>query len=401
MSAALQAEPDFNQLFGGTIMSATTPPYDVFAQLRRERPVLRMKGWLEDSHLVTRYDDVLAGMRDAETFSARANARGIGIVIGRTILEMEGAEHSRQRRILTPHFALRALRAKLEPFIEATTHELIDEFAKDGRADLVHQFTFTFPMRVIARMIGVPISDFHEFHGWALALVSIADDPVKGFAGAKAIVDYLRPILAQRRDDPRDDLLTVLLTTEVEGEKLDDEELVSFLRLLLPAGAETTYRLIGNVLLALLTHPDARAEVQANRDAPARGDRRDAALGVAGPDHLARVHARRRDRRLPHHEGRPRVLLDRLRQPRREPLRGPGPLRPAPREQGRPALVRPRRALLPRVAPGAHGDAHRGVRAPRPASEPAARSGRELAHGRVRVPLAGPAAGAVRVARPR
>lgn len=266
MSAALQAEPDFNQLFGGTIMSATTPPYPVFAQLRRERPVLRMKGWLEDSHLVTRYEDVLAGMRDAETFSARANARGIGIVIGRTILEMEGAEHSRQRRILTPHFALRALRAKLEPFIEATTHELIDEFVKNGRADLVHEFTFTFPMRVIAHMIGVPISDFHEFHGWALALVSIAEDPVKGFAGAKAIVDYLRPILAQRRDDPRDDLLTVLLTTEVEGEKLDDEELVSFLRLLLPAGAETTYRLIGNVLLALLTHPDARAEVQANRE---------------------------------------------------------------------------------------------------------------------------------------
>jgi cytochrome P450 len=259
-------EQDFNRLFGGSIMSATVPPYGVFARLRREQPVIRMKGWLEDSHLVTRYDDVLAGMRDAETFSARANARGIGIVIGRTILEMEGAEHSRQRRILTPHFALRALRAKLEPFIEATTHELIDEFVKDGRAELVHQFTFTFPMRVIARMIGVPIADFHQFHEWALALVSIAEDPVKGFAGAKAIVDYLRPILIQRRDDPRDDLLTVLLATEVEGEKLDDEELVSFLRLLLPAGAETTYRLIGNVLLALLTHPDAHAAVLADRE---------------------------------------------------------------------------------------------------------------------------------------
>jgi cytochrome P450 len=265
MSHALEAEVDFNRLFDGSIMTAARPPYDVLRAFRAERPVVRMQGWMNDSHLVTRYGDVVAGMKDAETFSARGNARGIGIVIGRTILETEGPEHSRHRRIMTPHFALRALRAKTEKYIEATTHELLDRFARDGRADLVSQFSFTYPIRVIAHMIGVPIADFEAFHHWAIDLVSVAADPVKGFAASRAILEYLRPILDERRGDLREDLLTVLLNAEVEGEKLTDEELLNFLRLLLPAGAETTYRLVGNVLYALLTHPEAHAEVAANR----------------------------------------------------------------------------------------------------------------------------------------
>jgi cytochrome P450 len=255
---------DFNRLFGGSIMSPVPPPYEVFARLRAERPVLRMKGWMENSHLVTRYDDVIAGLKDSATFSARGNARGIGIVIGRTILEMEGAEHLRHRRILTPFFSPGALRGKVAKYVEATSHELIDRFAADGRANLVPQFTFTYPLRVMAWIIGVPISDFEAFHHWALALVSVADDPVKAFAAARSIVDYLRPILEERRAEPREDLLSALLNAEVEGEKLSEEEVLSFLRLLLPAGAETTYRLTGNVLFALLTHREARAEVEAN-----------------------------------------------------------------------------------------------------------------------------------------
>ena len=264
MSQTSDPEYDFNQLFGGTIMSPVPPPYAVFARLRRERPVLRMKGWMDQSHLVTHYDDVVAGMKDSATFSARGNARGIGIVIGRTILEMEGPEHVRHRRILSPYFSPRALRNDVEPYVEKTTHELIDQFVADGRADLVPQFTFTYPVRVIAQIIGVPISDFEAFHHWALALVSVADDPVKAFAAARSIVDYLRPILEARRAEPRDDLLTTLMNAEVEGERLSEEEVLSFLRLMLPAGAETTYRLTGNVLYALLTQPEQRALVEAD-----------------------------------------------------------------------------------------------------------------------------------------
>lgn len=252
------------KLFGGSIMDPVPDPYRVYARLRRERPVAPMKGWMDASNLVTRYDDVVAAMKDAGTYSARGNARGIGLVIGRTILEMEGAEHVRHRRIVTPAFSPRSLRGEVETQVEAITHELIDRFVDDGRADLVPQFTFTFPLRVLAGIMGIPISDFEEFHHWALDLISVGQDPQRGFAAAKSIVDYLRPILEERRRAPREDLLTVLVNAQVEGDRLDEEEVLGFLRLLLPAGAETTYRLTGSMMYALLTHPEQRAELEAN-----------------------------------------------------------------------------------------------------------------------------------------
>jgi len=168
---------DSRALFGGSIMDPVPDPYRVYAQLRNEQPVVRMKGWMDASHFITRYEDVVAALKDAETYSARGNARGIGLVIGRTILEMEGAEHVRHRRIVTPAFSPRAMRGEVEKQIEAITHELIDLFVHDGHADLVPQFTFTFPLRVLARIMGIPISDFEEFHHWALDLISVAREP--------------------------------------------------------------------------------------------------------------------------------------------------------------------------------------------------------------------------------
>ena len=193
-------------LFGGSIMDPVADPYRVYARLRNELPVVGMLGWMDASHLVTRYDDVVLGMKDAETFSSRGNARGIGLVMGRTILEMEGAEHVRHRRIVTPAFSPRTLREAVEKQVVEITHELIDAFVADGRADLVPQFTFTFPLRVLARVMGIPITDFEEFHHWALDLISVAQDPAKGFAAAQSIVEYLRPILEERRSAIRKDI---------------------------------------------------------------------------------------------------------------------------------------------------------------------------------------------------
>ena len=171
----------------------------------------------------------------------------------------------RQRRIVTPAFSPRALRSGLEEVVVRTVNQLIDEFAGDGRAELVQQFTFTFPLRVIAHVLGIPISDFHQFHHWALDLLAISDDPMKGLEAAQKIVDYLRPILEERRREPREDLVSTLLHTEVEGERLTEEEVLGFLRLLLPAGAETTYRLTGSLIFALLSHPAVLEEVRADR----------------------------------------------------------------------------------------------------------------------------------------
>lgn len=165
---------------------------------------------------------------------------------------------------VAPFFMGQALKGDLPAVITRLAHELIDRFAATGQADLVPQFTFTFPLRVMAHIIGVPITDYEQVHGWALDLVSVGDDPPRGFAAAQAIVDYLRPILAERKAAPRADLLSRLVPAEVDGSRLSDEEVVSFLRLLLPAGAETTYRLIGSTLFALLTHPHALEEARAD-----------------------------------------------------------------------------------------------------------------------------------------
>jgi cytochrome P450 len=262
----LQTETS-TRLFGGTIMSPVPDPYPVYRRLRHDRPVVALEGPLGRTTLITRYDDVCAALEDGETFSSRGNARGIGLVMGRTILEMEGKEHLRQRRLVTPAFSPRALRAGLDGVVERIVHQLVDQFVRDGRADLVSQFTFTYPLRVMAHVMGLPIEDFEQFHHWALDLLAIADDPQRGFDAAQRLVDYLRPIIEERRHAPGDDLVSTLVHAEVEGERLTEEEVLSFLRLLLPAGAETTYRLTGSLLFALLSHRDAMAEVRADRRA--------------------------------------------------------------------------------------------------------------------------------------
>lgn len=252
-------------LFGGTLMSPVPNPYPVYRHLRQHEPVVRIRGWLGDENLITRYSDIEAMLRDPNTFSSRANGKGIGLVMGRTILEMEGREHVRHRNLISPFFSPRALKTNNEERIRQIADELIDVFVADGQADLVAQFAFTFPLRVLAHIVGIAIADFDEFHHRALDLISIADNPAKGLDASQWLRGFLQPIIAERRQERRADLLSALVHGQVDGERLTDDEVTSFFLLLLPAGAETTYRLIGSTMFALLTHVDAFAEVSADR----------------------------------------------------------------------------------------------------------------------------------------
>jgi cytochrome P450 len=256
-----------NKLFGGTMMSPIVNPYPVYKKLRDDHPALPVNTMMGVNYMITRYDDVLTILKDGKTFSSHANARGIGIVMGRTILEMEGREHVRQRNIVSPFFSPRAMKAEMPTVVSRIVNGLIDEFAGAGRADLVHQLTFTFPMQVMATIIGIPVKDYHAFHRMALDLISVGDDPARGFQAASDLVDYLTPLMEERRVEPTGDLLSKLVHAEVDGNRLSGEEVLSFLRLLLPAGAETTYRLTGSCLFALLAHPDVYEEVRADRSA--------------------------------------------------------------------------------------------------------------------------------------
>lgn len=256
-----------NRLFGGSMMSPIVDPYPVYKRLRDEQPAIPVNTMMGVNHMITRYDDVVSILKDGKLYSSRANARGIGIVMGRTILEMEGKEHVRHRNIIAPFFGPRAMKTEMPDVIGRIVHGLIDEFAADGRADLVQQFTFTFPMQVMASIIGIPVYDYHAFHRMALDLISVGDDPARGFQAASDLVTYLTPLLEHRLAEPTNDLLSKLAHAEVEGNRLSAEEVLSFLRLLLPAGAETTYRLTGSCLFALLDHPEVYDEVRADRRA--------------------------------------------------------------------------------------------------------------------------------------
>jgi cytochrome P450 len=256
---------DLVEVFGGHFMSPVPDPYPAYARLRRDTPVFYMDLPMGPAYMVTRHADCTAVLRDAKLYSSRINASGIGLVMGRTILEMDGKDHGRHRGLISPFFVPKAMDGEMAHGIQSVADQLIDRIAGRGRADLVPAFTLTFPLRIIARVIGLPIEDYEQFQKWALAIIGFSDDPPAGFEAAQALVDHLRPIAEQRRREPRGDLMSQLVHAEVDGERLSDEEVFSFLRLLVPAGAETTYRLIGNTLFALLHHPEQLEEVAADR----------------------------------------------------------------------------------------------------------------------------------------
>lgn len=238
-------------------------PYPLFASLRQSSPVLRVVQFRRETFMVTRYDDVATVLRDNDTFSSRSNEQ-LAEVMGRNIIQMDGKEHQKHRQIVQHAFHFKAI-AALEESMHRMVHELIDGFAADGRANLVDQLAELFPIRVIARLVGVPIRDFEQFKRWALDIIGFTKDRERGLAASRAMHDFLLPIIAERRARPTDDVLSRLVTGEVDGQRLSDEEVVSFLRLLLPAGAETTFRWIGSTLFALLHHPAQLAEVLDDR----------------------------------------------------------------------------------------------------------------------------------------
>ncbi len=112
--------------------------------------------------------------------------------------------------------------------------------------------TFNFPVQVIARILGLPREDYPTFQRWAIELTSVAANWERGVAASAALRDYFAGVMDERRATPGDDLISDLVRAEVDGTRLSDEEIFSFLRLLLPAGVETTYRASGSLLFALL-----------------------------------------------------------------------------------------------------------------------------------------------------
>jgi cytochrome P450 len=212
------------------------------------------------------FDAVNQVFRDGRVFSSSGYDASIGLFMGKTILAMQDKQHREHRNLVSAAFKSKSL-ARWEPAIVAPVcNALIDEFAAAGTAELVREFTFEFPTRVIAKLLGLPEDDLGMFRRCAIQLISYNVDYKTAFEASAALKDYFAAQIEQRKSAPTEDIIGDLVTAEIDGEKLSDEAIYSFLRLLLPAGLETTYRSAGNLLYNLLTHPGQFAAVQENRE---------------------------------------------------------------------------------------------------------------------------------------
>ena len=238
-------------------------PYPMFAMMRATTPVSHVQMMNRESYLVSRYDDAYEVLRDNELFSSRANFE-VGKFFGRTLIEMDGKEHTRHRSLVQNMFSAKALDV-LAVVCQGLVDELLDDVQKDTRADLVEQFSLRFPVQVIGRVLGIPRAEYPKYQKWALQLVGFSKDPPAGLAASQALHTYLTPIIQAHRAAPTDDVISKLVTGTVDGVGLTDDEVVNFLRLLIPAGAETTSRLIGTMLFALLSERERYERVRADR----------------------------------------------------------------------------------------------------------------------------------------
>jgi cytochrome P450 len=232
----------------------------------REQAPVHWNGTLR-TWFLTRHADVTELLRD-DRFSAdrTRSERYVPPPPGRrrearSMLVVDPPDHTRLRNLVNKAFTPRMIE-RLRPRIEAITAELLDGLAAESQADLIGRFAYPLPVIVIAEMLGVPAEDRARFQEWS-AVVVRGLDPFVDSETQDAVLDardalaaYLRGVIAERRRDPADDLITAMIAARDAGDFLGEAELVAMCNLLLVAGHETTVNLIGGGTLALLRHPD-------------------------------------------------------------------------------------------------------------------------------------------------
>src|SRR5262245_14854210 len=222
------------EMLDGEILAAVRDPYPMFAAMRRNG-IAKVDVQGVTFYVVLRYDDVTQVLRDPETFSSSIMRQVMGPVMGHTILEMGGREHTVHRGLVSHAFRPQAIERYGRTLIEPLVAELMDDIRRTGpRAELGSQLTSHFPLTGLARQSGVPMSAYRQFQQWSLDLIGYKETaPRKGLAASRALKEYLAPVIAMRRERPREDLISELLAAEVDGERLSQDDIFGFLLLLL------------------------------------------------------------------------------------------------------------------------------------------------------------------------
>ena len=255
-------------------------PYRTFALMRENDPLY----WHEQMGMwfATRYQDVHAVSRDRRFSSARVDAfmppgkdekaQAVRRFFTDWMLFSDPPEHTRLRKLVSRAFVPRSI-AMLEPFIHSVVDEALDRVKGQDQIDIIGDFGFPVPSRVIAHMLGVAPDRVHDFEQWShdiLRVPSLVGDQDENltitYLAMRSLEAYFSELIVQRRAEPAEDLLGLMVQANEDGTVLSDQELMASCALLLIAGHETTTNLIGNATLALLRNPDELARLRAQPD---------------------------------------------------------------------------------------------------------------------------------------
>ena len=252
-------------------------PYPAIARLRTEASV-HQGGFREAfgapadatlAHLphftLYGYDEISEALLDSSRFSNTIYEHNIGKGFGRSITAMDAPEHTQYRRLFQKAFLPKQITEWGDRDVVPVVQALIDKFADRGEAELVSEFTTSFPFHFIYRQLALPADDVEIFHALAVGLMCVTTDAVHGVEANRKLGDYFERLLEHRRSQPGDDLVSQLVLAQIDGERLPNDVIIAFLRQLLNAGGDTTFRATGSTLAGLLADKDQLAAIRADR----------------------------------------------------------------------------------------------------------------------------------------
>jgi cytochrome P450 len=249
------------------------------AEGRRVAPV-RFNGGI--GWLILKHDDLTAAYSDEEGLpAAPAYERHTVPIEGRTLLAMTGEEHRIHRALVSSAFQPAAIRRLAEQTLVPVANGLIDAFRGQEQVDLATAFARVYPFSVISQMLTIPIADEKNVIDWVFMMLRYFWAPERAMTARAALDAYVKPIVEARRRDPGDDIISRLTLAEVEGHRLTEDQILTFVRVLYPAGAETTFLAISGMMFEILSNPDVLARLRAHpEDRPAAVEE---SLRKAGP----------------------------------------------------------------------------------------------------------------------
>ena len=221
----------------------------------------------ERLYLVFGYNEVREVLTNAEAFSNDYYKPGLSQTLGPLSLSvLNPPEHTRYRRIFQRAFLPQVVGSWTEEYIDPVVRELVDRFADRGSCDLMGDFVRPYPFEIIYRQLQLPTGQAQIFHKLSVALLRYFIDLPHGIEASEKLGTYFQAAIDQRRRNPGTDLISVLATVDVDGERLPDDVVITFLRQLINAAGDTTYRTTGNMLVGLLFHrPDQLDMLKADR----------------------------------------------------------------------------------------------------------------------------------------